>query len=155
MDRLRRLTDESILVPASPNSCITCAFSAQEPDDFRRLPLSGCVTRAKPGFVPRHSVIRVCVFMHIVGSTFFFNIFPVGEARFGHSREPVQWGTSEIDNRQSPIIPTLQSSKGSKQCIVVGRRSGISSHPTAYCVPHTVCHVQSTPRQPLATVRLS
>jgi hypothetical protein len=58
----------------APNYRASNAFSAQKPDRFLLIPAQWVHFRVKTGFFARHFVIVSCVFIHIAGSTFIFNI---------------------------------------------------------------------------------
>jgi len=84
---------------------ITYAFSAQKPDRFLQTLAQWVHFRAKTVFFARHFVVVSCVFIHIAGSTFIFNISkgkrPVSELEKDIS-DPPQWGVlgkSTIENQ--------------------------------------------------------
>jgi len=62
--------------------------------------------RVKTWFFARHFVIVPCVFMHIAGSIFIFNIskrqLPASDPE-KHIGEQPKWGIPQIDNQQSRI----------------------------------------------------
>jgi hypothetical protein len=93
--RVKRRVCPWVPVPGFPTARGTCAFSANKPDRLLSIIVQWVHFRVEAVFFTGHFVIVTCVFIHIAGSIFIFNISkgqrPVSDLE-EHIREPPQWG---------------------------------------------------------------